>query len=77
MYFLKFLSNIVEKSLKRCIIMPSNSVQDGDLNLQEMKTKSPACPLGGYHMYVIRSKVASHCLIISKNDVQAAKVFKI
>ena len=31
--------------------MPSNSLQDGDINLQEMKTKSPTCPSGGYHMY--------------------------
>ena len=31
--------------------MPSNSLPDGDLNLQEMKTKSPTCPSGGYHMY--------------------------
>ena len=31
--------------------MPSNSLPDRDLNLQEMKTKSPICPPGGYHMY--------------------------
>ena len=31
--------------------MPSNSLPDGDFNLQEMKTKSPSCPSGGYHMY--------------------------
>ena len=31
--------------------MLSNSLPDGDLNRQEMKTKSPTCPSGGYHMY--------------------------
>ena len=25
---------------------------DADLNLPEMKTKSPSCPAGGVHMYV-------------------------
>ena len=33
--------------------MPSNSLPDGDLNLPEMKTKSPTCLSGDYHMYVI------------------------
>ena len=32
--------------------MPSNSLPDADLNLPEMKTKSPSCPAGGVHMYV-------------------------
>ena len=31
--------------------MPSNSLPDADLNLPEMKTKSPSCPAGGVHMY--------------------------
>ena len=31
--------------------MPSNSLPDADLNLPEMKTKSPSCPSGGVHMY--------------------------
>ena len=33
--------------------MPSNSLPDADLNLPEMKTKSPSCPAGGVHMYAI------------------------
>ena len=32
--------------------MPSNSLPDADLNLSEMKTKSPSCPAGEVHMYV-------------------------
>ena len=31
--------------------LPSNSLQEGEHNLQEMKTKSPAWSLKGYHMY--------------------------
>ena len=31
--------------------MPSNSLPDANLNLPEMKTKSPSCPAGGVHMY--------------------------
>ena len=31
--------------------MPSNSLPDADLNLPEMKTKSPSSPAGGVHMY--------------------------
>ena len=31
--------------------MPSNNLPDADLNLPEMKTKSPSCPAGGVHMY--------------------------
>ena len=31
--------------------MPSNSLPEADLNLPEMKTKSPSCPSGGVHMY--------------------------
>ena len=31
--------------------MPSNSLPDADLNLPEMKTKSPSCPAEGVHMY--------------------------
>ena len=31
--------------------MLSNSLPDADLNLPEMKTKSPSCPSGGVHMY--------------------------
>ena len=31
--------------------MPSNSLPDADLNLPEMKTKSPSCPAGGVHLY--------------------------
>ena len=37
--------------------MPSNSLPDADLNLPEMKTKSPSCPAGGVHMYVIHVSV--------------------
>ena len=33
--------------------LPSNSLQEGEHNLQEMKTKSPAWSSKGYHMYVI------------------------
>ena len=31
--------------------MPSNSLPDADLNLPEMKTKSPSCPAVAVHMY--------------------------
>ena len=31
--------------------LPSNSLQEGEHNLQEMKTKSPAWSSKGYHMY--------------------------
>ena len=37
--------------------MPSNSLPDADLNLPEMKTKSPSCPAGGVQMYAF-SKVS-------------------
>ena len=53
MYFLKFLSNFIEKSLNDALKMPSNSLPDADLNLPEMKIKSPSCPAGGVHMYVV------------------------
>ena len=53
MYFLKFLSNFIEKSWNDALKMPSNSLPDADLNLPEMKTKSPSCPAGGVRMYVI------------------------
>ena len=54
MYFLKFLSNFTEKKTwNDALNMPSNSLPNGDLNLQEMKTKSPTCPSGGYHMYAM------------------------
>ena len=51
MYFLKFLSNFIEKSLKRRVKNTIYSLPDADLNLPEMKTKSPSCPAGGVHMY--------------------------
>ena len=35
--------------------MPSNSLPDADLNLPEMKTKSPSCPAAGVHMYDLKS----------------------
>ena len=35
--------------------MQSNSLPDADLNLPEMKTKSPTCPAGGVHMYAAAS----------------------
>ena len=31
--------------------LPSNSLQEGEHNLQELKTKSPAWSSKGYHMY--------------------------
>ena len=31
--------------------LPSNSLQEGEHNLQEMKTKSPAWSSKGHHMY--------------------------
>ena len=31
--------------------LPLNSLQEGEHNLQEMKTKSPARSSKGYHMY--------------------------
>ena len=33
--------------------LPSNSLQEGEHNFQEMKTKYPAWSSKGYHMYVI------------------------
>ena len=53
MYFLKFLSNFIEKSLNDALKMPSNSLPNADLNLPEMKIKSPSCPAGGVHMYAL------------------------
>ena len=41
--------------------MLSNSLPDADLNLPEMKTKSPSCPSGGVHMYVF----AQMCLFVN------------
>ena len=43
--------------------MLSNSLPDGDLNRQEMKTKSPTCPSGGYHMYedVLQGRIQPGC----------------
>ena len=35
--------------------MPSNSLPDADFNLPEMKTKSPSCPSGRVHMYVLQT----------------------
>ena len=37
--------------------MPLNSLPDADLNLPEMKTKSPSCPAGGVHMYEVVEQV--------------------
>ena len=51
MYFLKFLSNFIEKSYNDALKMSLNSFPDAELNLPEMKTKSPSCPAGGVHMY--------------------------
>ena len=51
MYFLKFLSNLIEKVCNDALKMPSNSLLDADLSLPEMKTKSPSCPAGEVHMY--------------------------
>ena len=56
MYFLKFLSNFIEKSLKQRVKNLLNSLPDADFNLSEMKTKSPSCPSGGVHMYAVISK---------------------
>ena len=53
MYILNFLSNFIEKSLKRRLKMLSNSLPDADLNLPEMKIKSPSYPSGGVHMYAL------------------------
>ena len=43
--------------------MLSNSLPDADLNLPEMKTKSPSCPTGGVHMYVV---VLEHPMLHTK-----------
>ena len=62
MYFLKFLSNFTEKknpTRNDALNMPSNSLPDGDLTLQEMKTKSPTCPAEGYLTYIIFVKQGS------------------
>ena len=45
---------------------PSHSLPDADLNLPEMKTKSPSCPAGGVHMYEFEHRIKSpsvprHC----------------
>ena len=39
--------------LKKKLETPSNSLPDAGLNLPEIKTKSPSCPSGGVHMYVL------------------------
>ena len=54
MYFLKFLSNFIakKKAWNHVLKMPSNSLPDANLNLPEMKTKSPSLQSGGVHMYV-------------------------
>ena len=41
--------------------MPSNSLPDADLNLPEMKTKSPSCPAEGVHMYDVRMAPIKKC----------------
>ena len=51
MYFLKFLSNFIEKSLKRLVKNAIESIPDADLKLLKMKTISPSCPSEGVHMY--------------------------
>ena len=48
--------------------MQSNSLPDADLNLPEMKTKSPSCPSGGVHMYGIMNLVS---LLPSERIAQA------
>ena len=39
MYFLKFFSNFIEKSLNDTLKMPSNSLPDADLNIPEMSSR--------------------------------------
>ena len=45
----------MQKVWKDALKMQLNSLPDADLNLPEMKTKSPSCPAGGVHMYVLRA----------------------
>ena len=41
----------MKKAWNDALKMPLNSLPEADLNLPEMKTKSPSCPSGGVHMY--------------------------
>ena len=45
--------------------LPSNSLQEGEHNLQEMKTKSPAWSSKGYHMYAKVAKTVHENIWIS------------
>ena len=51
MYFLNSFLILLKKAWNEALKMPSNSLPEADLNLPEMKTNSPSCPLGGVHMY--------------------------
>ena len=42
--------------------MLSNCLLDVDLNLPEMKTKSPSCPSEGYHMYAMKSMLDTNMI---------------
>ena len=76
MYFLKFLSNFIEKSWNEALKMLSNSLPDAGVNLPEMKTKSPSCPSGGVHMYEetcfrLHLNKRKTCLLLCfENDMQ-------
>ena len=62
MYFLKCLSIFIEKKAWNDVLkMPVNNLPDANLNLPEMKTKSPSCPSGGVHMYDIITNVCRIC----------------
>ena len=50
--------------------MQSNSLPVADLNLPEMKTKSPPCPAGGVHMYAT-------ILILNMNHITRKPVFRV
>ena len=52
-FLLSFIFNLTEENFEMIIMsnLPSNSLQEGEHNLQEMKTKSPAWSSKGYHMY--------------------------
>ena len=56
--------------------MPSNSLPDADLNLPEIKTKSPSCPAGGVHMYAY-PHVRFHFYVMIKGMRKASWSFEV
>ena len=62
--------------------LPSNSLQEGEHNLQEMKTKSPAWSSKGYHMYGLQgflrrlfSKLRGEIIFIDSQKLMQCRKF--